>query len=162
MFRWLPGYDVAHCDSGAHGWEPLCDLQWCHSGILPSCSPPGPASSTSRQWDRLRDLACHYCIHKVRREPKKIQLSWELNWPPFPALTGHVIPHASLLLSSRPFGGPTNEVTIINQINAMAELLDSPGVCVNDSFIVAGYTNPAHSNRQNEIWFLERPWRVKG
>lgn len=56
----------------------------------------------------------------------------------------------------RAFSGPTNEVTIINQINAMAELLDSPEVCVNDSFIVAGYTNPAHSNRQNEIWFVER------
>ncbi|XP_070698342.1 heme-binding protein soul3 [Pempheris klunzingeri] len=58
---------------------------------------------------------------------------------------------------TRGFTGPTNEVTIINQINAMAELLDSPAVCVNDSFIVAGFTNPAHSNRQNEIWFLERP-----
>ncbi|KAM9841968.1 heme-binding protein soul3 [Aulostomus maculatus] len=57
---------------------------------------------------------------------------------------------------TRPFTGPTNEVTIINQINAMAELLDSTGECVNDSFIIAGYTNPAHSNRQNEIWFLER------
>ncbi|XP_076604480.1 heme-binding protein soul3 [Chaetodon auriga] len=58
---------------------------------------------------------------------------------------------------TRAFTGPTNEVTIINQINALAELLDSPGVCVNNSFIVAGYTNPAHSHRQNEIWFLERP-----
>ncbi|KAM4625584.1 heme-binding protein soul3 [Polymixia lowei] len=57
---------------------------------------------------------------------------------------------------TRAFGGPTNEVTIIDQINAMAEVLDCPGVCINDSFIVAGYTNPAHSNRQNEIWFLER------
>ncbi|MED6280914.1 hypothetical protein CHARACLAT_015901 [Characodon lateralis] len=57
---------------------------------------------------------------------------------------------------TRGFTGPTNEVTIINQISAMAELLDSPGVCANDSFIVAGYTNPAHSHRQNEIWFLER------
>lgn len=57
----------------------------------------------------------------------------------------------------RPFTGPTNEVTIINQIGAMVELLDSPAMCVNDSFIVAGYTNPAHSNRLNEIWFLERP-----
>ena len=61
-----------------------------------------------------------------------------------------------LFPASRTFTGPTNEVTIANQINAMAELLDSPGVCVNDSFIVAGYTNPAHNNRQNEIWFLER------
>lgn len=64
--------------------------------------------------------------------------------------------YRSLLPSSRAFSGPTNEVTIINQINTLAELLESPGVCVNDSFIVAGYTNPAHSNRQNEMWFLER------
>lgn len=60
------------------------------------------------------------------------------------------------LPSCRPFTGPTNEVTIVNQISAMAELLDSPDLCENNSFIVAGYTNPAHSNRQNEIWFLER------
>ncbi|XP_076021739.1 heme-binding protein soul3 [Genypterus blacodes] len=58
---------------------------------------------------------------------------------------------------TRPFTGPTNEVTIVNQINAMAEVLESPDLCVPDSFIVAGYTNPAHSNRLNEIWFLERP-----
>lgn len=57
---------------------------------------------------------------------------------------------------TRPFTGPTNEVTIVDQINAMAERLDSPNDSVNDSFIVAGYTNPAHINRQNEIWFLER------
>ncbi|XP_068437117.1 heme-binding protein soul3 [Clinocottus analis] len=58
---------------------------------------------------------------------------------------------------TRPFTGPTNEVTIVNQINAMTEQLDSPSLSANDSFIVAGYTNPAHINRQNEIWFLERP-----
>lgn len=63
-----------------------------------------------------------------------------------------------MLSSSRAFTGATNEVTIIDQINTMAELLDSPGLCFNDSFIIAGYTNPAHSNRVNEIWFLERPW----
>ncbi|CAL8296949.1 unnamed protein product [Arctogadus glacialis] len=57
---------------------------------------------------------------------------------------------------TRRFTGPTNEMTIINQIHALAEVLDSPGECVNDSFIVAGYTNPAHVNRQNEIWFMER------
>nr|XP_061798111.1 heme-binding protein 1-like [Nerophis lumbriciformis] len=57
---------------------------------------------------------------------------------------------------ARPFSGPTNELTIVDQITTMAELLESPGLCVNDSFIVAGYTNPAHSQRQNEIWFLER------
>ncbi|KAM8737167.1 heme-binding protein soul3 [Acanthopagrus schlegelii] len=58
---------------------------------------------------------------------------------------------------ARPFSGPTNEVTIIDQISTMAELLDSTDMCLHDSFIVAGYTNPAHSQRQNEIWFLERP-----
>lgn len=77
--------------------------------------------------------------------------------PPQPSdseITIEVWPAA--VVYTRAFTGPTNEVTIINQINAMAELLDSPGECINDSFIVAGYTNPAHSNRHNEIWFLER------
>ncbi|KAF7658735.1 hypothetical protein LDENG_00008660 [Lucifuga dentata] len=60
------------------------------------------------------------------------------------------------IVYTRAFTRPTNEVTIMNQINTMAELLGSFDVCVNDSFIVAGYTNPAHPNRQNEIWFLER------
>ncbi|CDQ65496.1 unnamed protein product [Oncorhynchus mykiss] len=58
---------------------------------------------------------------------------------------------------TRAFAGATNEVTIINEIRTMAEVLDSPAICVNDSFIVAGYTNPAAVNRQNEIWFLEQP-----
>ncbi|KAG7509933.1 hypothetical protein JOB18_008543 [Solea senegalensis] len=61
-----------------------------------------------------------------------------------------------MIVYTRAFTGPTNEVTIVNQIDALAEMLDTPDACVNDSFIVAGYTNPAHSNRQNEIWFLER------
>ena len=56
----------------------------------------------------------------------------------------------------RAFGGATNEGTIVDQIRAMAEVLDAPDACVNDSFIIAGYTNPAHINRRNEIWFLER------
>ncbi|XP_077394997.1 heme-binding protein soul3 [Festucalex cinctus] len=60
------------------------------------------------------------------------------------------------IVYTRPFTGPTNELTIVDQIHTMAELLEEPAVCVNDSFIVAGYTNPAHSQRQNEIWFLER------
>ncbi|CAN9502057.1 unnamed protein product [Ophioblennius macclurei] len=77
--------------------------------------------------------------------------------PPQPDDSGIAIElWPAAIVYSRPFSGPTNEVTIIDQISAMAELLDSPGVCVHDSFIVAGYTNPAHSNRQNEIWFLER------
>lgn len=57
----------------------------------------------------------------------------------------------------RAFTGVTNELSIIREISGMAEVLDSSAVCVNDSFIVAGYTNPAAANRQNEIWFLERP-----
>ncbi|KAJ7989259.1 hypothetical protein DPEC_G00317630 [Dallia pectoralis] len=58
---------------------------------------------------------------------------------------------------TRAFAGATNEVTIINQINTMAQVLDNPAGHLNDSFIVAGYTNPAAANRQNEIWFLELP-----
>ncbi|KAG5266167.1 hypothetical protein AALO_G00250520 [Alosa alosa] len=60
------------------------------------------------------------------------------------------------IIYSRPFTGATNEVTIVNEIQALSEVLDTPGDCVNDTFIIAGYTNPAHANRQNEIWFLER------
>ncbi|KAM6973553.1 heme-binding protein soul3 [Aplochiton taeniatus] len=78
--------------------------------------------------------------------------------PPLPLDTDIVIeiwPTATVY--TRAFTGPTNEVTIVNEINGLAELMESPGEYVNDSFIVAGYTNPAHANRRNEIWFLERP-----
>uniref|UniRef100_A0A674A463 Heme-binding protein soul3 n=1 Tax=Salmo trutta TaxID=8032 RepID=A0A674A463_SALTR len=61
------------------------------------------------------------------------------------------------LYRSRAFAGATNEVTIINEIRTMAEVLDSPAICVNGSFIVAGYKHPEAVNRQNEIWFLEQP-----
>ncbi|ROL51296.1 Heme-binding protein 1 [Anabarilius grahami] len=61
------------------------------------------------------------------------------------------------IVYTRAFTGATNELSIIHEISSLAEALDSPAVCVNDSFIVAGYTNPAAANRQNEIWFLERP-----
>ncbi|XP_051723188.1 heme-binding protein 1-like isoform X2 [Ctenopharyngodon idella] len=61
------------------------------------------------------------------------------------------------IVYTRAFTGATNELSIIHEISSLAEALDSPALCVNDSFIVAGYTNPAAANRQNEIWFLERP-----
>ncbi|KAI4902184.1 hypothetical protein NFI96_029552 [Prochilodus magdalenae] len=78
--------------------------------------------------------------------------------PPQPYDTDIVIEHwPATTVYTRTFAGTTNEITIIGQINTMAEVLDSPGLCVSDSFIVAGYTNPAAANRQNEIWFLERP-----
>ncbi|KAM8920730.1 heme-binding protein 2-like [Pelodytes ibericus] len=58
---------------------------------------------------------------------------------------------------TRSFSGATNEESIMHQINVLAELLESPDLCLQDTFIVAGYTNPAAANRQNEIWFLQRP-----
>ncbi|XP_030627415.1 heme-binding protein soul3 [Chanos chanos] len=61
------------------------------------------------------------------------------------------------IVYTRAFTGPTNEISIISEINTLAEVLDNVAVCLNDSFIVAGYTNPAAAHRQNEIWFLERP-----
>ncbi|KAG9336422.1 hypothetical protein JZ751_002769 [Albula glossodonta] len=77
--------------------------------------------------------------------------------PPLPYDTDIVIEEwSATIVYTRPFAGPTNEETILHQINIMAEVLDSPGICLNDSFIVAGYTNPAAANRQNEIWFVER------
>lgn len=60
----------------------------------------------------------------------------------------------------RPFPGATNETTLMTQINTLAEMLDSPELYVTDSFIVAGYTNPAAAHRVNEIWFIRRQWTV--
>ncbi|XP_075470496.1 heme-binding protein 1-like [Ascaphus truei] len=65
-------------------------------------------------------------------------------WPPTVAYT-------------RSFGGVTNEESIMREIHLLAEVLGSPEPCLRDTFIVAGYTNPAAVNRQNEIWFLQRP-----
>ncbi|KAM5129156.1 heme-binding protein 2-like [Mantella aurantiaca] len=58
---------------------------------------------------------------------------------------------------SREFAGITNEESIMREISLLAELLDSPDLYLQDTFIVAGYTNPAAANRRNEIWFLHRP-----
>lgn len=78
--------------------------------------------------------------------------------PPHPYDADIVIQEwAATIVYTRAFTGPTNEETILYQINMMAEILDSPEITLNDSFIVAGYTNPAATNRQNEIWFIERP-----
>ncbi|KAM4663248.1 heme-binding protein 1-like [Discoglossus pictus] len=65
-------------------------------------------------------------------------------WPPTVAFT-------------RSFGGATNEESIMREVSLLAELLESPELCLQDTFIVAGYTNPAAAIRQNEIWFLQRP-----
>ncbi|KAH1171673.1 heme-binding protein 2-like [Mauremys mutica] len=58
---------------------------------------------------------------------------------------------------TRSFRGVTNEDSIMREINFLAELLESPELCLQNIFIVAGYTNPAAANRHNEIWFLQRP-----
>lgn len=77
--------------------------------------------------------------------------------PPQPTDSEIIIENwPATVVFTRPFTGATNEVTIIDQLHAMEEVLDSPNMCITDSFIVAGYTNPAHSDRRNEIWFLER------
>ncbi|XP_069494852.1 heme-binding protein 1-like [Ambystoma mexicanum] len=57
---------------------------------------------------------------------------------------------------TRGFSGVTNEESIMREISLLAELLESPELCLQDTFIMAGYTNPAAANRQNEIWFLQR------
>ncbi|CAM4573717.1 heme-binding protein 2-like [Lepidochelys kempii] len=58
---------------------------------------------------------------------------------------------------TRSFRGVTNEDSIMREIHFLAELLESPELCLQNIFIVAGYTNPAAANRHNEIWFLQRP-----
>ncbi|KAM6069277.1 heme-binding protein 2-like isoform 2-T2 [Theristicus caerulescens] len=63
----------------------------------------------------------------------------------------------STVVYSRSFRGITNEDSIMREINILAEILESPELYLQDTFIIAGYTNPAAANRHNEIWFLERP-----
>ncbi|XP_043930202.1 heme-binding protein 1-like [Protopterus annectens] len=58
---------------------------------------------------------------------------------------------------TRSFSGATDEETIMREINLFTELLDSPELHLNDTYIIAGYTNPAAPSRHNEIWFLYRP-----
>ncbi|XP_076834956.1 heme-binding protein soul3 [Brachyhypopomus gauderio] len=78
--------------------------------------------------------------------------------PPQPYDTEIVIEQwPATTVYTRAFAGAPNETTILNEISILAELLDSPELYVTDSFIVASYTNPAAANRENEIWFLERP-----
>ncbi|KAJ7403066.1 hypothetical protein BTVI_80918 [Pitangus sulphuratus] len=57
----------------------------------------------------------------------------------------------------RSFRGITNEDSIMREISVLAAILESPELCLQDTFIIAGYTNPAAANRHNEIWFLQRP-----
>ncbi|XP_063803594.1 heme-binding protein 2-like [Pseudophryne corroboree] len=77
--------------------------------------------------------------------------------PPQPADQDVVIEEwPPTMVFTRAFTGATNEESIMHEISLLAELLESPDLCVQDTFIVAGYTNPAAANRQNEIWFLQR------
>ncbi|XP_067894384.1 heme-binding protein soul3 [Heterodontus francisci] len=61
------------------------------------------------------------------------------------------------IIYTRPFNGTTNEELILQEINQLAEHLDSPELFLQDTFIVAGYNNPAAPSRHNEIWFIHRP-----
>ncbi|XP_019412147.1 PREDICTED: heme-binding protein 2-like [Crocodylus porosus] len=61
------------------------------------------------------------------------------------------------IVYSRSFQGVINEMSIMREINLLEELLESPELCLEDTFIIAGYTNPAAVVRHNEIWFLQRP-----
>ncbi|KAM6954413.1 heme-binding protein 1-like [Aplochiton taeniatus] len=60
------------------------------------------------------------------------------------------------VLYSRTFSGPTNETTILEEVHAFVEQLDSLDLCLNNAFIIAGYSSLAATHRHNEIWFLER------
>uniref|UniRef100_A0A8B9D263 HEBP2 protein n=1 Tax=Anser cygnoides TaxID=8845 RepID=A0A8B9D263_ANSCY len=78
--------------------------------------------------------------------------------PPHPFDSDIIIEEwPSTIVYSRSFRGITNEDSIMREINLLAEILESPELCLQDTFIIAGYTNPAAANRHNEIWFLQRP-----
>ncbi|XP_042194290.1 heme-binding protein soul3 [Callorhinchus milii] len=61
------------------------------------------------------------------------------------------------IVYTRPFNGVTNEDSILQEINQLAEYLDNPEPLLQDTFIIARYSNPAAPNHQNEIWFIQRP-----
>lgn len=63
---------------------------------------------------------------------------------------------SAAVVYSRAFTGPTNETTILREIHAFAELLDSADLYVSDSFIIAGYSSVAAAHRHNEVWFIKR------
>ncbi|KAM6358657.1 LOW QUALITY PROTEIN: heme-binding protein 2-like [Alca torda] len=78
--------------------------------------------------------------------------------PPHPFDSDIIIEEwPSTIVYSRSFRGITNEDSIMREINLLAEILESPELCLQDTFIIAGYTNPAAANRHNEICFLQRP-----
>ncbi|XP_078418461.1 heme-binding protein soul3 [Cetorhinus maximus] len=61
------------------------------------------------------------------------------------------------IIYARPFNGSTSEELILQEINQLAERLDSPEWFHQDTFIVAGYNNPSAPNQHNEIWFIHGP-----
>lgn len=76
--------------------------------------------------------------------------------PPMPTDPGITIETwPSTVVYTRSFSGPTNEITILREINALWEVLGSLEVSGSDSFIVAGYTSLAAAHRHNEVWFLQ-------
>lgn len=78
--------------------------------------------------------------------------------PPQPNDTDIVIQEwPASIIYTRSFSSVTNEGSILNEINLLVEALDMPQIHMEDSFIVAGYTNPAAPIRSNEIWVLHRP-----
>ncbi|XP_041903826.1 heme-binding protein 2-like [Corvus kubaryi] len=78
--------------------------------------------------------------------------------PPHPFDSDIIIEEwPATIVYSRSFRGITNEDSIMREINLLAAILESPELCLRDTFIIAGYTNPAAANRHNEIWFLQRP-----
>uniref|UniRef100_A0A8D0L3S9 Heme-binding protein 2 n=1 Tax=Sphenodon punctatus TaxID=8508 RepID=A0A8D0L3S9_SPHPU len=88
-----------------------------------------------------------YCLPELLQEQPPQPYDSDIvieEWPP-------------TVVSTRSFTGVTNEDSIVREINLLAELLENPELYLQDTFIVAGYTNPAAANRHNEIWFLHRP-----
>ncbi|XP_078090281.1 heme-binding protein soul3 [Mustelus asterias] len=61
------------------------------------------------------------------------------------------------IIYTRSFNGNTTEELILQEINQLAEHLDSTEWFLQDTFIVAGYNNPAAPSRHNEIWFIHSP-----
>ncbi|XP_035279521.1 heme-binding protein 1-like [Anguilla anguilla] len=93
-----------------------------------------------------RDVTVAYYLPSQHQAQPPLPLDPDIATQEWPAAIVH----------SRSFSGVTNEHSIVNELNMLAEVLGLPEARLCNPFIVAGYTSPAAANRNNEIWFLER------
>ncbi|XP_062407598.1 heme-binding protein 1-like [Sardina pilchardus] len=95
-----------------------------------------------------REVTVAYCLPEQHQDQPPTPFDPDITIETWP----------SAVVYSREFSGSTNEVSILEQIQLLAEAVDSAGLhlSLGVSFVVAGYTSLAATHRHNEIWFVDR------